>query len=942
MTMTDAIRRMHSTCLLWAALLLCALVVGADRSQGEEPSAIEKIGSALVRIHVTGVSAGGDSANFWGTGLFISDSGYIVTASHTLSRDRDGRLIEWSSAVGPENPKIEVEFIGANGTLEPYRGTVDTIPIAGANDLDVAVLKIAGQNYHSAKCSVAEYAPDTAVRGVALRPTRSVPDPLMEGVIAMADPADGLRYRIVGMSVNDGHSGGAIFQKGTETVSGIVTSGRDHRLLMGSLESFATPLYALKNTFPFSQYCTSAETAVVTPPEGVLTLQFGHSQTVTAATYSSDGRWIVSGSRDRTARLWDADSGTLLREFRGHAGRITCLAVSSDSKRIVSADGGSVRLWDTETGILIHEFRTNSPIAAVSLSHDGRQISAADSHDLSTWDVQTGQLLSQFKLSTNNSIAAAAFSSDRRILVVSSSSDKDPGLRVWNLDSGSSTVLGDGTSIQAISISSDRKKIISGQYDGSLVLWDLERGIKARTDEDHTPIDSVTFSPDGTHFVSGDGAGEIKIWDAALQSTVSYSPEILKGNVNGIGAVAFSPDGAYIVSSSDGGSLDIWDAGSGAQTRRLKGYHSEVKSVAFSYDGRRIVAGVQNNVRVWDATSGTMLKEFKGHLEEIGSVFISPAQDLILSASEDRSLRLWHTGAGKVSKELEPAESRGTNEVRQHRVAMSLDGRFAVSTGYFASELDFFETAELKLWDVRRGEMLHDFAVHLPVQDTPGVCCPQITTTLPGGGYPRGAAISPNNASILVAAWDSLRLFDLRSTRLIQTIPGGGSFVAFAPDNRTAVVGSSDNAFRSVDTLTGSTVREFKGHDGPVTSAVFSPDGQMIVSSSEDGTLRLWDANSSGDIRVFRGHTDRVNAVAFSPDGQHFASASDDGTVRLWGVTATDAVAVFHSLPEGNWMTEFGDLRYRSSNGAAEYLAIINGMQVRDFRAYEKSFRLSD
>ena len=98
--------------------------------------------------------------------------------------------------------------------------------------------------------------------------------------------------------------------------------------------------------------------------------------------------------------------------------------------------------------------------------------------------------------------------------------------------------------------------------------------------------------------------------------------------------------------------------------------------------------------------------------------------------------------------------------------------------------------------------------------------------------------------------------------------------VAFSPDGKYIVSGSSDKTIRMWDAQTGKLVSDpFEGHTDQVTSVAFSPDGKYIVSGSSDKTIRMWDAQTGKLVSdPFEGHTDLVASAAFSPDGKYIVS----------------------------------------------------------------------
>ncbi|MDZ4790084.1 MAG: TIR domain-containing protein, partial [Hyphomicrobiales bacterium] len=100
--------------------------------------------------------------------------------------------------------------------------------------------------------------------------------------------------------------------------------------------------------------------------------------------------------------------------------------------------------------------------------------------------------------------------------------------------------------------------------------------------------------------------------------------------------------------------------------------------------------------------------------------------------------------------------------------------------------------------------------------------------------------------------------------------------VAFSPDGRTLLSGSTDNTLKLWDAGTGREIRSFAGHTRGVYAVAVSPDGRTLLSGSVDNTLKLWDAGTGREIRSFAGHTRGVYAVAFSPDGRTLLSGSGD------------------------------------------------------------------
>jgi eukaryotic-like serine/threonine-protein kinase len=333
----------------------------------------------------------------------------------------------------------------------------------------------------------------------------------------------------------------------------------------------------------------------------LLTLQ-GHGDAVLSVAHSPDGKRIITGSYDKTLKVWDAGTDQETLTLKGwHTDPVWSVAYSLDGKRIVSGTfDKTLKVWDAAAGRQILTLRGHTgAVSSVAYSPDGKRIvSGSLDSTLKVWDAGTGQETRTIKGHTAE-VTSVAYSPDGK-RIVSGSFDKT--LKVWDAGTGQEirTMKGRTDAVTSVAYSPDGKRIVSGGYDKSLKVWDAGTGQEILTLKGHTlPVMSVAFSPDGRRLASG--SSDVKLWDAQTgQETLT-----LKGHTGGVQSVAFSPDGKRIGSGSGAGdnTLKIWDAATGQETLTLKGHTASVLSMAFSADGQRIVSGSEDGtVKVWDGS----------------------------------------------------------------------------------------------------------------------------------------------------------------------------------------------------------------------------------------------------------------------------------------------------------------------------------------------------
>ena len=329
------------------------------------------------------------------------------------------------------------------------------------------------------------------------------------------------------------------------------------------------------------------------------------------------------------------------------------------------------------------------------------------------------------------------------------------------------------------------------------------------------------------------------------------------------------------------------------ERNRLEGHSDIVWDVSFAPNGELIASASQDHtIKLWQS-DGKLVSNLIGHEETVTSVTFSPDSQRIASSSWDGTVRLWGVNS-------QPLAQINAHRGHVYKVTFSPNGQRMASAG---------EDGQVKIWTAK-GQLLLTLWGHrgkvTDVSFSPdgqwiasagedqtvriwSTTTGQLTTILRGHqAQVNGIAFSPQGEILLTASDDyTVRIWErlphkAYRYRWSKTLRGESAWkgVAFSPDGQT-IAASSDNHEVRLWRLDGTRKLSLRGHNDAVNQISFSPDGITLASSSSDKTLKIWYLPGLSRI-ILSGHRGKVHDVTFSPDGNLIASGSADKTLKIW------------------------------------------------------------
>ena len=685
-------------------------------------------------------------------------------------------------------------------------------------------------------------------------------------------------------------------------------------------------------------------------------IQLGHSGNIRSVAFTSDGAYLVSGSDDRTVKIWEAATGKEIRTLR-HDEEVKAIAISPDNKTILAGDRqGNITLWETATGKSLGKLSAKGlgELASLSFSPDGRHAVATDFFKLVYFDVMAKKEIfaldrgqDKFTKDLAAQVNVAAFTKDSRYLVLgikkTDSYYNSQGIsigiydiqrrkRIKNFD-----LLKGNTEIYSLAISPDEKFFLVSaslarskdmfEKSGKVFVVDAQNGGIIKEFYFPEPFFEVAYSPDGHHAAIGDH-GEIIIYETNHWNVARKIRKHLP--------LAFSPDGQSLIYGNDNTwayygqwvhktGLDLMDLKTGNSVNRYAANVDQVTEASFAANEREIMSRSWILLN-WDRQNGTPKKPLilKDSSNRMITANAASPDGKYLIVGNDYGSYIYHTSDGRMRRMWEKP---------LFRPDFSEDGKTL-----------FFSTYDRKiiLWDIENNRQLRQFA-DWGRREQLYINFNKIS---PDGRY---AVVlfedhEQQGSKAIMIVWDANTGKEIRRQEIKNSIFS----LVLSPDSRHILTGESQYGVQAakdkhVTVLRSITdnriVKKFPGHTGIISALAFSRNGEFILTGSWDQQIILWEVKSGKRIKTFTGHAGIIYTLEFSSDNKSFVSTSDDNTVRLWDIPAGRESAKFISFVDGEWIVITPEGYFNASQGGAKHLSVRLGNRVFPIdNLYEKFF----
>ncbi|MEO9484437.1 MAG: caspase family protein [Ekhidna sp.] len=638
-------------------------------------------------------------------------------------------------------------------------------------------------------------------------------------------------------------------------------------------------------------------------------IQKGHGEVVKSAQITDDSKYLITASRDKTVKIWDATSGKEIRSLIGHDHTVNGFSLAGNRLASSSADG-TVGVWDITTGKLIWQSQKfREYVTSVVFSPDGKLLAVGSYADsIAVFNVTDFQLQKKIKANADRGVGygvSVNFSDNSEYLVVGEDNRtaKVYNVKDWSLkyefkpEEGYCGGCGTLTAIRGDEILKLSNGTIFTKYDLSTgnKIWEGTREFR--------DVSAVDFQYSGEHYLAAneDSIYLYKNETGRLMSKWSMEGEINDASFDPIeNQVITAVDKVVVVTDFNGKEIKryhgILNSSSTGLDYDLGSYweHYIAKWVKYKsarmLDGQSVFIGkTGSKARKWNVKNASIAMEYLGHEKGILS-FERIDDETIATGAGDGKIIIWNEVSGKAVK-----------EINAHRepifdLELSHNGKLLASTGW---------DGVISLWNTDSWDR-YNYVYNEGAS----------TYTL---------AFTPNDAYLVVGMLDkTLKLWEVETKRFVKEFVGHTENVtAIEVDGNEILSTSWDGSIILWDLYSGLIKqRMFSGK--PVFEGLIN--GDEIVTVGADRLVSFWDRNTGSRNSMLEGHQAEINGLDIS---DNLMMTSDvDGVTKFWELSGKKELFEHIQIGKNDWMVKTPDGYFDATDDAISNIHFVRGMEA--------------